>query len=148
MRTPEQMRGFLFWQRWLVASGILITGFGLAMALTSGTALFDVFNRQIDPAFWGNKAPDDTAKAFQHWLYGVWGATIAGWGVFVAFVAYYPFLNREKWSRNCLVAGLVLWYLFDTALSAYHRVYFNVGFNTVLLIALMLPIIRTRKAFG
>ena len=117
------------------------------MALLSGSPLFDLFNRQIDPAFWGAGAVGDGAKEFQKWIYGVWGATIAGWGIFLAFIAHYPFAKKEKWAWNCLVLGLLVWFILDTLISLNYRVYFNAVFNTGLLILAGLPIVFTRKHF-
>jgi hypothetical protein len=142
------MQSFSFWQKWLLGVGIVITVFGTVMALVSGTPLFDLFNRQIDPAFWGTNAVGNATKQFQQWIYGVWGATIAGWGISVIYIARYPFQNKERWSWNCLVFGLLIWFVLDTWLSAFHKVYFNVAFNTALLILAMLPIVFTRKDFA
>jgi hypothetical protein len=139
------MTSFAFWQRWLFAVGVLISIFGILMALLSGTPIFELFNRQIDPAFWGTNSVDPNARAFQAWVYGLWGATIAGWGIFLAFIAKYPFRNKEKWAWNCLAAGLAVWFVLDTALSVYYRVYFNAVFNTVLLILVALPLLVTRN---
>ena len=68
------MISFSFWQRWLLAIGIIITLFGVAMTILSGTPLFDLFNRQINPAFWGASPVGDAATQFQQWLYGVLGS--------------------------------------------------------------------------
>ena len=141
------MSAFPFWQKWLLIVGLIVAVFGGIMAFFSATPLFTVFNRQIDPAFWGGQAPDAAARQFQQWIYAVWGATIAGWGIFIAFIAHYPYRQKERWARNCLVLGLLVWYLLDTSLSAIYRVYFNLAFNTILLILTMLPIIFTRKDF-
>jgi len=141
------MSSFLFWQRWLFVVGAMVTAFGVAMALFNGTPLFDLFNRQIDPAFWGAHAVGDTARQFQQWIYGVWGATIAGWGVFVIYIARYPFNQKERWAWNCLVWGLAVWFLLDTGISLFYTVYFNAVFNTVLLILAGLPAVFTRKEF-
>ncbi len=142
------MQSFSFWQRWLFVVGIIIAGFGTLMALVSGTPLFDLFNRQIDPAFWGTNAVGNAAKQFQQWIYGVWGATIAGWGIFVTYIARYPFNKKERWARNCLVLGLFIWFILDTWLSAFYKVYFNVVFNTILLVLAMVPIVFTQKDFA
>ncbi len=142
------MSNFSFWQRWLVVVGLIIAVFGTVMALVSGTPLFDLFNRQIDPAFWGTNTVSDAAKEFQQWIYGVLGATIAGWGIFVTYVARYPFSKKEKWAWSCLVLGLLVWFVLDTSLSAFYKVYFNVVFNTALLILTMLPVVFTRKDFA
>jgi hypothetical protein len=141
------MINFSFWQRWLIAVGIGVSVFGILMAISSGTPLFDLFNRQIDPAFWSTNAVDGAAKQFQHWIYGVWGATIAGWGIFLTFVAHFAFNKREKWAWNCMVVGLLVWFILDTSLSLNHKVYFNAIFNTALIIFAGLPLIFTRRDF-
>lgn len=94
------MPSFWFWQRWLLIVGIVISLFGTLMTLTSGTPLFDLFNQQIDPSFWIANSIDPGAKIFQQWIYGVCGATIAGWGVFVTFIVHYPFRKKDKWAWN------------------------------------------------
>jgi hypothetical protein len=127
--------------------GLGIAVFGILMAFLSGTPIFDLFNRQIDPAFWGGGSSLESIRPFQQWVYGIWGATIAGWGVFVTFIAHYPFRNKEKWAWNCLVLGILVWFVLDTALSAFHKVYFNVAFNTALLILAGLPAVFTKKEF-
>lgn len=142
------MQYFSIWQRWLLMVGILITGFGLLMAFAAGTPLFNVFHRQIDPAFWGGGSVDDAARQFQAWIYGVWGATIAGWGIFLIFIVRHPFSKRERWAWNCISLGLAIWFILDTSLSMFYRVYFNVAFNSLLLVAAAPPLLFTRKEFA
>ena len=143
------MTSFHFWIRWLVAVGWLLVAFGLAMATLNGTWLFDLlFNRRIDPAFWpAGSVPADLAS-FRAWVYGVLGATVAGWGVFLVFLAGNPLKKRERWARNCLFLGITLWFLVDTAISAYFGVYFNVLFNSVLAVLVYVPLAATRRHFG
>lgn len=141
------MTSFSFWQRWLFVVGIGVSVFGVLMVFFSGTPLFDLFNRQIDPAFWGTNAVDNAARQFQHWLYGAWGATIAGWGIILTYIAHFPFVKRERWARNGLVFGLVVWFVLDTSLSLFYKVYFNAAFNTALLIVIGLPVLVTWNEF-
>ena len=141
------MANFAFWQRWLFVMGIVVSIFGLMMALLSGTPLFDYFNRQINPAFWGANAMDEATTQFQQWVYGAWGATIAGWGIVLSYIARYPFKKKERWAWNCLVFGLLVWFVLDTSLSVLHKVYFNAILNAVLFVLGMLPVLFTRKAF-
>ncbi len=142
------MTGFSLWHRWLVAASALLAAVGVLMALLVSTPAFDLFNQQIDPAFWSGGVVDPSARLFQHWVYGAWGATMAGWGVVAVFVAYYPFGRKEGWAWNGFVAGLLLWYGLDTALSLGYRVYFNALFNTVCLVIFAVPLAMTRGAFG
>lgn len=142
------MKRFEFWQKWLLSVGILLILFGLAMAFFNQSPVFDLlFNRQIDPLFWAGGVLPTQAQAFQRWIYGVLGATIAGWGVFAAFVAQHPFRKREKWAWNCTALGVGLWFLVDTGLSLNSGVGFNAAFNTILLILIFLPLWFTRADF-
>jgi len=141
------MTNFSFWQRWLFVVCVIVSVFGVMLAFLSGTPLFDLFNRQIDPAFWSANIVDDGTRQFQQWIYGVWGATIAGWGIVMAYIARYPFNRKERWAWNSMVFGLLVWFILDTSLSVIHKVYFNVAFNMTLLILAGLPLIFTRKEF-
>jgi len=142
------MKKFLFWQKWLLAVGATLVIFGFLMVTLSSTPIFDVFNRQVDPAFWGAGTPDGQVKQFQGWIYGVLGATLAGWGIFLLFITQYPFRRGERWAWNCLLVGLLAWYVLDTTLSLLHKVYFNVAFNTALLLLVLIPLGFTRKYFS
>jgi hypothetical protein len=139
------MNKFTFWLKWLFVVGVIICVFGVFMAFLSGTALFDLFDSQINPVFWDTEDVDSAIKGYQQWIMGVLGATMASWGIFVLFIAHYPFRRKEKWSWNCLTVGLLVWFLIDNSISLYFRVYFNAFFNTVLFLLAILPLVFTRK---
>ncbi len=143
------MQTFHFWQRWLFVVSLVILVFGLLLALFNQSLPFDLLlNNQVDPVFWGGSEVPPAVAAFQPWVYGVLGATMAGWGVFLAFIVHYPFGNREPWSWTCILSGLVLWYVADTGLSLYYGVIFNALFNTAFFLAGVLPLFFTRKEFS
>jgi hypothetical protein len=141
------MNKFSFWLRWLLVIGMIICVFGIVMAFLSGTVLFKPLNSQINPVFWGTKDVDSAVKEYQQWIMGVLGATMASWGIFVLFITHYPFRNKEKWSWNCLIAGLLVWFFIDSSISLYFLVYFNAIFNAILFVLVMLPLVFTRKYF-
>jgi len=142
------MTRFLFWQRWLAAVGLILVLFGLVLAFWGqGWLMGLALNSRIDPVFWPGGLPEE-ARRFQGFIYGVLGGTISGWGVMIVFLAARPFRERQRWARNCLALGIGLWYLVDTSLSAHYRVFFNVGFNTLLLALVMVPLAATRREFG
>jgi len=137
-----------FWNRWLLCVGWLLVVFGLMLGFFNQTQLFDLaFNRQINSVFWSTSAAVDSMRSFQAWIYGVLGFTVSGWGVFFIFLVCYPFKNREKWARNCIFAGITLWYILDTGLSLYFNVTFNAAFNTVLAVLVYVPLAATWKDF-
>ncbi len=141
------LRRFLFCQRWLLALGVIIVVFGVALAFLYSTPLFDIFRTQIDPVFWGAGELTGGTIAFQQWIYGVLGATMAGWGVCIAFIAAVPFKRKEKWAWNCLALAVSLWFVIDTFLSWRFGALFNVAFNVLIFLAAMLPLLLSRRDF-
>lgn len=142
------MKNFLFWQRWLFITSLCVMLFGLFMALGNSTRLYDAaVNKFYDPVFWKAGPVPDDARAFQQWVYGAWGGTLAGWSVIIAFIAGNPFKRKERWAWTGLTAMLFAWYLLDTAVSLFHGVIVNVVLNTVVGLALLLPLVFTRKHF-
>ena len=141
------MNKFLFWQKWLFGVGLLISVFGVFMAFFSGTVLFQMFDTNINQIFWGSGEVVSNVRMFEKWIYGAWGATVSGWGVFIIFIAYYPFQKKEKWAWWCLLFGLLLWFLIDTGFSAYFKVYINVGLNSILFVLSISPLVFTKKYF-
>jgi hypothetical protein len=150
---PQSIEGggvgsFDFWQRWLFGLSVAIAVFGFALAALNQTPVFDfLFNRQVDPVFWGKGTVPTEAKLFQRWVYGVLGAVLCGWGVFMAYVVRYPFRSKEKWAWDCIAVGIGLWFIMDTALSFYFGVWFNAMFNVILAVLISLPLLCTRRDF-
>jgi hypothetical protein len=140
-------RQFAFWQRWLVGVSVIVVVFGLFMAFLNRTPLFDLFNRGVDPAFWGADAAPVEAQRFQGWAYGVLGATMAGWGVTLLFLARQAFRRGERWAWNSVLAGILLWFVVDEYISLASGVYFNAAFDVVILVLAGLPLIFTRQYF-
>jgi hypothetical protein len=125
--------------RWLTVVGAGLTVGGVAMALLAGTDLFAPINSLIEPAFWSS-APDAADVAFRSWVFGAWGATLAGWGLFVAFVASGPFRRGEAWSWWAIAAGTSLWFVLDTGVSLVHGVGANVALNVGLAALVAVPL--------
>lgn len=143
----DPMSEFAFWQRWLFIVSLFTSALGIMLAFFSETMLFELLHRQVNPVFWGAREITDEIRRFQQWTNGVLGGTVAGWGVLMAFIAYYPFRKKEKWSWNCLMAGLLVWFTIDTSISISFGVYFNAFLNCVVFTSAILPLVLTRKYF-
>ena len=138
------MDRFNFWQKWLYIVSLIMAALGLFIALFNKSQIFDyIFNNQINPAFWKENNMLQTSIDFQSWIYSVLGATVAGWGILMAFIAKYPFSQKQKWSWICIALATDLWFVVDTSIS----IYFHVYFNAVLFLAIALPLLFTRKYF-
>jgi hypothetical protein len=141
------MNNFNFWQKWLFGVAFVIVIFGLALAFFNDTTLFAFFDQNINPVFWQGQIPPQAFITFKQWNYAVLGATMAGWGVCIAFMTVYPFRKRERWVWNALVSAVLLWFVVDTFFSVRFGVIFNALFNVLVLIAVALPLLFTRRYF-
>ena len=142
------MERFNFWQKWLFLVSLIMVALGLFIALFNRSQIFElIFNRQINPLFWKEGAVLPGTADFQSWIYGVLGATVSGWGILMAFIANYPFKEKQKWSWISLALAAVLWFVVDTSLSICFHVYYNAVFNTILFLAIAAPLLFTRKYF-
>ena len=132
----------------MVAVGWILVVFGILLAFANQTRLFDVvFNNQVNMVFWSSPVAPESVIPFQRFIYGVLGMTVAGWGVFFVYVARYPFRRREPWAWTCIFAGITLWFIPDTAISAYFDVYVNVALNVTIALLVYVPLIATRRLF-
>lgn len=141
------MLDFKFWQRWLQAISIIIIAFGTVIALLSWSPVFSIFNGLVNGTFWPGALPDKSTQGFELWVYGMLGATMVGWGMFLAYIVRHPFARKEAWSRDCIFAGVAAWFIIDTAVSAYVAAYFNVVINVMLAVLIGLPLLATRGSF-
>jgi len=139
---------FNFCQKWLTGIGIYLAIFGIILAIFPQSALMNfLFNNQIDPGFWVDGQLPANATYFQAWIYGVLGATVSGWGILLASIAFIPFKKKEKWAWNSLAGAIGFWYVVDTLISAVYRVEFNAIFNTLILLSAAIPLALTRRQF-
>lgn len=136
---------FKFWRNWLLAVCGLVVAFGLAIALLSWSPLFAVFDSLVYGVFWPGSAPDPAAKSFMLFAYGMLGATMAGWGITLAYIVANPFSRREPWARDAIALGLAVWFIVDTLMTAYTEAYFNMGVNVLLIVLAGLPMLATRR---
>jgi len=139
---------FNFWQKWLVGVGVYHVVFGLVLAFFGQSALMDMLiNQYYDPIFWPDNEVSQGATHYKNWSTSVLGSVVASWGIFIAFLAYYPFKLREKWAWSCISVAVTLWFVVDTAWSLYFHITINAVFNSITLALFVVPLLLTRKHF-
>ncbi len=137
-----------FWPFWLLVIAFTMAAFGVLMVLSSGTPLFAGLVGEIELAFMPAGSASFGWLRFRDWVFGVWGATVAGFGLLAALIGGRAFARRERWARDALAGALALWYVLDTGVSLVYGVWINVAFNTVVLVAFVLPLAFTWTRFG
>lgn len=134
-----------FWARWLSAYGLLIACLGLGTAFLGGTPLASAFSSLFEGVFFAPIGAPAGFALYRGWIYGVLGATMAGWGIFLTFIARHAFAKKERWAWDCVMSGMLVWYAVDTLVSISYGVYAKAALNTVLLAAGLLPLVMARK---
>jgi hypothetical protein len=132
-----------FWQNWLSVWAIFVATFGLILAAGAFEAS-DGLTRMLFTLF-GNPMPD-TPDALHRFAIGLMGAVTIGWGL--TYYAAFKALNgldaktaAPLW-RFILFASLV-WYVVDSAISCATGYSMNAASNTVLIISLLIPVVKS-----
>ena len=69
-------------------------------------------------------------------------------GFLMVFLLIEPFKRRERWSYVALWAGLLSWFVIDSAVSLFYGAVYNVTLiNLVALVSIGLPLLMTAPAF-
>lgn len=139
---------FIFWQKWLYYSSIFFVFVGFFVAVFNQSIFFELWNQGAIRLFGSNGTLGVDVLAFKSFILGPLGGTIAGSYVLLAFIAKYPFKNKEKWAWQAASVSLLVWFVIDTSLCIYHSAYFNILLiNVFTLVVQGLPLIFTRKHF-
>jgi hypothetical protein len=147
--TTTKGSSFLFWQKWLFYTSLVFAIAGIAFALLGNNFLFQPYNTMLAKLFWHSSKFPSEADQFRRFIYAPLGGTIACCYILLAFIARYPFKNKECWARNAIIMGFSVWVLIDSSVCLYFGVYPQVYLINVFSITIKaLPIIFTWKHFS
>ena len=139
---------FLFWQKWLTYSNVMIIVVGFLVAFAGNSFLFELHNVYTKEVFFnGNEFSPEVLK-MKNWLFGIIGATIVGFHVLMLMISENAFKKKEKWAHNAMWLGLLSWFCIDSFISVYYSAIYNVWIiNLFALVVIGLPLLITRKEF-
>ena len=148
MKYNFTLTAFQFWQRWLFYSSLLFALAGIIFAFFGKSILFLPYDKMLAQIFWNTNQFPQQVEPFQVFIYGPLGGTIACAYILLAYIAYYPFKQKQLWARNAIIIAFSFWVIIDSAICIYFRVYSQVYFINAFSIAVKaLPIIFTWKSF-
>jgi hypothetical protein len=142
------------------AHAVLLFGFAFQLLLGHLVALgldgpvFAWHQDRVALALWGAPEYGAEVSAYRGWIQAVFGGTMISYAWAMLFVAAVPLRRREPWAAWAIAIATLNWFVIDTAVSASHGVWINVGFNLVALsssivpLALMIPWLRDRPDRG
>lgn len=139
---------FNFWKNWLLAVNLIAVCIGVLIAFAGNSFLFAPHNEGTKALFFsGDDIPADMLN-LKNWLFGIIGATVAGFHLLIVFITKYAFANKQKWARNAICLAMLTWFAIDTGISLYFGAFYNVYLINIPSLALVcLPLIATWKEF-
>jgi hypothetical protein len=140
---------FLFWQRMLTYANIVAVFVGLVVAFAGNSVLLGLHNAMTREVFFDNAGFAPDVLKFKNWLFGIIGATVAGFHILMIMISEHAFKKKEKWAYNAMWYGLLLWFVIDSGISFYYSALHNLWIiNIPAFIMISIPLIATRKEFS
>lgn len=119
---------------------------GLSLPVLLQTRLFDLyqtFNSTLLGVLpFGQAAPGRTAFDV-----GLFGPTIASWGILFLFAVDTAFTRRDKAGWWSLILSALVWAPYDAALSISRGISINALADLIVLASILLPLLWTRSHF-
>jgi hypothetical protein len=136
-----------YWRKYLLLTSYFMMAIGIYVAFFKNTALFTPFKRLIDPVFWPDNIMSEGTQQFKGFIYSFSGVFVLLWGLNSYFIIKNAFEPKNKWAWDCIVITTLVWFVIMFCFSIYYKVYYNAVFDVIYFVALLVPIIKTRKYF-
>ena len=114
---------------WMTAVGIIGILFGIFYAF-NGLSGFPAYNALIPK------------EVITPWSNGLYGSIFMGFSVLLLFIGKYALKKNDPQLMKILLYGIFTWLTVEALFSVYYSVYFNVGVDLLLAIALGYPLFK------
>jgi len=136
-----------FWSGWLKITMTMVVLMGILLVLLYNFGAAGFLHIKIDKVFFDGHSPGEAVENLKIWMVSVTGSVIAAWGLSMLYLVNHSLKRREKWAWRSIFYPVLVWYLLDTMVSAYHGVGFNVIINTILFLQVIAPLLFLRNQF-
>lgn len=130
---------------WLKIAAVLIGGFGPVF-------FFGTMEHTLEPARWSLDVlswPLDGATTYEHgdtrFLSALTGGFLFGWGVTIWCLALWVYDAVPEGVRKSFLAGVLAWFVLDSAGSITSGNVSNAGFNVLVLLTIVGPLWRPAR---
>ena len=144
----KSQSSFNFWQKWLFYSSLIFAFSGIAFAFYGSNILFSPYIKMLAKIFWSQDEFPQQAELFRRFIYAPLGGTITCCYILLAFIAKFPFKEKQKWAWNAIAMSFTIWFLIDSSACIYYNVLPQIYIINLFSISVkLLPLIFTRKHF-
>jgi len=128
-------------RRWLQTLAVIHIIGGLLLPVMVYTSLATPYFTHLQSAF-----PDSNPESLR-FLIGVFGPTVASWGLLFFYAIGKAFESRTRKDWWFLVSAVLIWSVIDTAFSIANNVFAHFYLNGAVLALLLIPLLLTNKHF-
>ena len=117
---------------------------GMLLPFLVNTPLFATYNSLLYQALGFDTTRQNTEINF---LIGLFGPTIASWGMLFLFVVTTVFKNPDKRGWWAIFLCCLVWAPYDSLLSIQKGIYINALINLISSLTILIPLFMARKYF-
>lgn len=128
-------------KRWLQTLAVIHIIGGLLLPFMVYTPLAVPYFAHLQIAF-----PDSNPESLK-FLIGVFGPTIASWGLLFFYAIGKAFESRTKKDWWVLISAVLIWSVLDTAFSITNNVFAHFYLNGAVLALFLIPLLLTKNHF-
>lgn len=131
-----------FHKFWLKVTAVIIGAFGPVFALGSMAATQEPARLSLDILSWPIDGATTYAAADTHFLSALAGGFLFGWGVMIWCLSVWAHDSAPEGVRKAVLAGILAWFVLDSAGSIASGNPSNAGFNIIVLFLAVGPLWR------
>ncbi len=131
-------------KRWLQLIAIIHIVGGLMLPVLVQLDITQPYFRLMADTFAVSRSQD---LQFLQFMVGIFGPTIASWGVLFWAVVTQSFAIPTKGAWWLMIAACVVWAVYDSIYSSFFGLYINAAINAVMFIAIIVPLWWVRAEF-
>ena len=135
-----------FHKLWLKVSAVIIGSFGPVFFLGTMAATQEPARLSLDILSWPIDGATTYTAADTHFLSALTGGFLFGWGVTVWSLSVWAYDLAPEGVRKSVLAGILAWFVLDSAGSIASGNASNAGFNIIVLLLAVGPLWRDRKS--
>lgn len=129
-------------KNWLLVTAIVVGAFGPVFSLATVPALDVLAQLSLDLLAWPIDGQQRYSDQSMRFLSALTGGFLFGWGVMILCLRQWLYDVAPEPTRRTVVAGLLAWFLLDSAGSIGAGVPSNVAFNVLVLLLCVGPLWR------
>jgi hypothetical protein len=139
------LRSQQFHQFWLLITAFVVGSFGPVFFFGTLLATSEPARWTLDLLSWPVDGLQDYAAPTTRFLSALTGGFLLGWGVMIACLSVWVYDKAPEFVRRSVLAGLLSWFVLDSAGSLASGNASNAFFNVIVLLLAVGPLWRPAK---